>query len=225
MSANVATSRLRFHTRNMPAPLLHEHGVDVGGRRQPRHQRRVLDRVPRPHARPAEHLVAPPAAEQDADRQEAPREQRPPARLEQPALADATGDQRRHRERERHGEPDVAEIEDRRVEQHQRVVLQQRVRSGTVEADRHLGTGRERVGRTERDQSEERRHDEHHDQRPADEHVVESLAEPPRDRRREPRQDRRPRAGSSPRARSTSRRRCRALGVVDEPTCWMYFSE
>ena len=83
-------------------------------------RRRVLDRVPRPHAAPAEHLVAPPAAEQDADREEAPREQRPAARLQQPALADATGDQRRDRERERHREPDVAEVQDRRVEQHER---------------------------------------------------------------------------------------------------------
>ncbi len=55
-----------------PAPLLDEHRVDVGGARQPRQEAGVLHRIPRPHAAPAEHLVAPPAAEQDADRQEAP---------------------------------------------------------------------------------------------------------------------------------------------------------
>ena len=46
----------------------------------------------------------------------------------EPALADAAGDQRGDGERERHGEADEAEVQDRRVEQHEDVVLQQRVR-------------------------------------------------------------------------------------------------
>ena len=50
-----------------PAPLLHHHRVEVGGAGEPRQERRVLDRVPRPVAAPAEHLVAPPRAEHDAD--------------------------------------------------------------------------------------------------------------------------------------------------------------
>ena len=122
-----------------PPAFLDEHGVDVGGAGEPRQEAGVLDRVPRPHAAPAEHLVAPPAAEQDADRQEGPREQRPAAGLHQPALADPAGDQGGDGERERHREPDVAEVEDRRVEQHEDVVLQQRVRTGTVEAGRDDG--------------------------------------------------------------------------------------
>ena len=117
-----------------PPPLLHEHRVDVRGAGQPRQEAGVLDRVPRPHPAPAEHLVAPPPAEQDADRQERPREQRPAAGLHQPALADASGDEGGDGEGERHGEPDVAEVEDRRVEQHEHVVLQQRVRAGAVGA-------------------------------------------------------------------------------------------
>ena len=133
------------HPQHPPA-FLHEHRVDVRGGGQPRQQAGVLDRVPRPHAAPAEHLVAPPAAEQDADREERPREQRPAPRLHQPALADPPGDQRGDGERERHRHADVAEVEDRRVEQHEHVVLQQRVRAlgRTRDAGRPVG---ERVGR------------------------------------------------------------------------------
>src|SRR5262249_48148274 len=40
-----------------PAPFLHHHRVDERGRGEPRQQRRVLDRVPRPVPAPAEHLV------------------------------------------------------------------------------------------------------------------------------------------------------------------------
>ena len=81
---------------------------------EPREQRRVLDRVPRPVAAPPEHLVAPPRAEQDADREEAPRDERRPARIGEPSLAEPPGDERGDREHERHREPDVAEIEHRR---------------------------------------------------------------------------------------------------------------
>ena len=103
-----------------PAALLHHHRVDVGGAGEPRQEAGVLDRVPRPVAAPAEHLVAPPGAEHDADGEEAPGEQRPAAGLQQPALADPPGHQRGDGEGERHGEADVAEVEHRRVERHER---------------------------------------------------------------------------------------------------------
>ena len=75
---------------------------------EPRQQRRVLDRVPAPVAAPAEHLVAPPRAEDDADGEEAPRDERRAARVGEPALAEAAGD-RAPRSRTRTGrEPDVA---------------------------------------------------------------------------------------------------------------------
>ena len=203
-----------------PSALLDEHRVDVGRARQPRQEAGVLHRVPRPHAAPAEHLVAPPAAEQDADRQEGPREQRPAAGLHQPALADAPGDQRGDGERERHREPDVAEVQDRRVEQHEDVVLQQRV---GARVRRAAGTTAdvERIGRAEAEQGEERHDDEHHDERPADERVVGAAPEAPPDGGREPGEDRRPTAGSSPRGPTTWRRRCTAPACCREPTCWM----
>src|SRR5207249_777744 len=79
-------------------------GVDERGSGDPRQQRRVLDRVPRPEPAPPQHLVAPPRAEDDADRQEAPRDQRRPARVRQPPFTEPPGDERTDREHERHGE-------------------------------------------------------------------------------------------------------------------------
>ena len=96
----------RDHERQVPdaqhpAPFLHHHRVDERGRGEPRQQRRVLDRVPAPVAAPAEHRVAPPRAEHDADGEEAPRDERRAAHVGQPALAEAAGDERGDRERER----------------------------------------------------------------------------------------------------------------------------
>ncbi len=58
------------------------------------------------------------------------------------------------------------------MEQHQDVVLQQRVGATPVERDRHDRARLERVGGTEADEGEERTHHEHHDQRPGDQRVV-----------------------------------------------------
>ena len=47
--------------------------VHEGGAHQPRHERRILDRIPEPPAAPAEFVVRPPAAERDADGEKRPR--------------------------------------------------------------------------------------------------------------------------------------------------------
>jgi hypothetical protein len=73
------------------------------------------------------------------------------------------------------------------MEQHQDVVLQERVGPGA--AGDAWCTGGERVGRTETQHGEERRHHEHDDQRPSDEDVVGARAEPPGNRSGEPRED------------------------------------
>ena len=83
------------------AALLDEHRVEVRRPAQPRQERGVLDRVPSPEAAPAEHLVRPPRAEDDADRQERPRQQRPPSGLDLPPLADPAGGQHPDGEGER----------------------------------------------------------------------------------------------------------------------------
>src|SRR5438309_1127409 len=83
-----------------PSPL-HERRMQVRGRGEPREERGVLHGIPRPVPAPAEDLVGPPRAEDDADGEEAPGHERPPAGLAQPSLAHPSGDQRRQRERER----------------------------------------------------------------------------------------------------------------------------
>ena len=91
----------------------------------------ALDRVPGPVAAPAEGLVAPPRTEHDAEGVP-PRQHGPSAGGDQPALADPAGDERCDRERKRHRESDITQIEDRRMERHQDVVLEQRIRAGAA---------------------------------------------------------------------------------------------
>ena len=143
------------HSEHAPTLLDHDR-VHERGAGEPRQERRVLNRVPGPEAAPPEHLVGPPCTEDDADGEEAPREQRPPASLDQPALADTAGDQRGHRKREGDREPDIAEVEHRRVEGDERMVLEERVGPGTV-GGQHPVKGAERVGRPEHQAEEEHR--------------------------------------------------------------------
>ena len=156
--------------------------MQVGGAGQPRQEACVLDRIPSPDAAPAEHLVAPPAAEDDAGREEAPGEERPAPCLEQPALSHTTGDERGDGERERDAHADVAEVEHRRVEQHEHVVLQQLVRAPSVLDERRRGG--EGVRGEERQRVEERADREQHDHRPGDERIGAAGAVAERDRSR-----------------------------------------
>ena len=105
-----------------PAFLLDHHRVEERGRGEPRHQRRVLDRIPGVVAAPADLDVRPVGADQLPDAEERPRGERPAARGDDPALVGAAGEERAHRERERNGEPDVAEVQERRVGEHVRVL-------------------------------------------------------------------------------------------------------
>ena len=174
-----------------PAALLDDDRVDERGGGQPREQRRVLDGVPAPVPAPAEDLVAPPRAEDDADGEEPPGDEGGASGVLEPALTEPAGDQCRHRERERNREPDVAEVEHRRVERHQRVVLQQWVRAATVEWDRPVDE-LERVRRDRHEDEEEECDREAHEQRPRDHRVLEPVPEPPRGHRDVPGEDQRP---------------------------------
>ena len=73
--------RHQHHVPDLEHPLLllHHHGVQERGGGQPRHQRGVLDGIPRPVAAPADLDVRPVRAQQHADAQARPREQRPAA--------------------------------------------------------------------------------------------------------------------------------------------------
>ena len=104
----------------------HVDRMEQRGRRQPRHQRGVLDRVPEPPAAPAELVIGPVAARGDAERQQDPRAEHPrPHRAGEPAI-DFAGEQRADREAEGDREADIAEVERRRMEG-QAGVLQQGV--------------------------------------------------------------------------------------------------
>ena len=97
----------RHDERKVPgseeAPLLFHHDrMEVRRRREPRHDRRILDRVPRPVAAPTEHGVAPPRARDDADAEQRPGDQREAARRDEPAIPALAQDQRRDRVGERH---------------------------------------------------------------------------------------------------------------------------
>ena len=91
-----------------PSLLLDHHRVQERRRGEPRHERRVLDRIPCVVPAPADLDVRPVAAEELADPERGPGEQRPAARRDEPALVELAGEQRADRERERHREPDVA---------------------------------------------------------------------------------------------------------------------
>ena len=151
--------------------------MDERRRREPGQEAGVLDRVPSPDPAPAEDLVAPPRAEHDPDRQEAPGEQGPAPRVEQPALTDPAGDEAGDGEGERDAEADVAEVEHRRVDHHQRVVLEERVGAGTARRD-GAAHPPERVGRAGQQQEEEGRDGEEHHERPGHERVLHAAPEP-----------------------------------------------
>ena len=174
-----------------PVALLHHHGVKVCGAGDPRQQGRVLHRVPGPVSAPAEHLVAPPPTEHYARGEEAPGHEGPAPGLHQPTLTEATRDQRADSEGEGHHEADVAEVEHRRVEGHQDVVLQQRVRTRSVVSRRRV-EGLERVGCEQQYHQERRGHREHREQRPSHQRIVETLAEPLGDRHQVAGQDQGP---------------------------------
>ncbi len=166
--------------REVPQPqhapaLLHHHRVQVGGPGDPGQERRVLHRIPRPEPAPPEHLVAPPGAEDDADGEKAPGEQRPAPGLDEPALAHPPGDQAGDGEGKGDGEADEAQVEHGRVEGHERMVLQQRIRARAVGRKRPA-EGVEGIGRTDHQDEEEGDHDVADQGRPADQGIAPTVA-------------------------------------------------
>ena len=170
-----------------PALLLDHHRVEEGGGGEERHQGGVLDRIPGVVAAPADLDVGPVRSEQLADAERRPGDQRPAARRDDPALVGAAREQGAHRERERHRQADVAEVEERRVGHHVRV-LEARVEPGAVER-RHLRRERarhddEEEREADRDRCEHRRH--------PDDEVAGAVAVDPDGERGVPGQDQEP---------------------------------
>ena len=114
------------------------------GAGNPRQQRRVLNRVPRPIAAPAEHGVGPVCAQQHADALKAPCDHGPAARDVNPFFAGITAEQRGHRKRKRDRESGVAEVQHRRMNHHLRI-LEEGIEAGTFGKPRDVHYAR-RIG-------------------------------------------------------------------------------
>ena len=101
--------------------------------RQPGHQRGVLHRIPHPVAPPAQHRISPVRAQQNPHPLEAPGDHGPAARQVNPLLPRITAQQRGQRESKRDGETGVAGIQNRRMDDHLRI-LQQRIETIAIGA-------------------------------------------------------------------------------------------
>ncbi len=142
-----------------PAPLLYPGGVQKRGRREPRKEGRVLHRIPGPVSAPPEYLVGPPHSRDDREREKAPGGNGPaprdpdPGGIRQPSAQEGTD-----REGEGHGEAHESEVEQRGMDRHQDVILQQRVGARAVDGNRHDGP--EGIRRQQQKKVEERAHTE-----------------------------------------------------------------
>ena len=113
--------------------LLHHHrGVQQRGADEPRHQRRVLDRIPEPPAAPAELVIGPVRAHRDAEGETHPGDEQPRPHPARPGGIDPPLDQGGDREGERDREADIAEIEHRRMDG-EADVLQHRIEVAAFE--------------------------------------------------------------------------------------------
>ena len=102
--------------------FLNHDRMQEGSSDQPRHQRCILHRIPRPEAAPAQLVIRPLAAEQNPDAQEHPGNHRPSACRANPGIAELLRNQRSHRKCKRHSKADEAEIKHGRVDHHVRVL-------------------------------------------------------------------------------------------------------
>ena len=158
------------------------------GAGEPRHQRGVLDRIPEPEAAPAQDVIGPPAAERDAEREEAPGGESPRPHPARPGGIDAAFEQGGDGEGIGHREADIAEIEQRRMEG-EAGILQQRIEAVAVER-----RGRDALEgiRGEQQEGEEADADQRLDREHAAAQGVGQVGAEDRDRGAEQRQDQRP---------------------------------
>ena len=124
-------------------------------RREPWHQRGVLDRVPEPPSAPAELVIGPPAAERDSGRQRTPGRRHPGPHMARPVAVDAALDEPGDGEGEGKRQSDIADIECRRVKRQPRV-LEDRVQAAAVQ--RRGFKPRERVRGEKAEGEKTRRH-------------------------------------------------------------------
>ncbi len=117
------------------ALLLHHHRVQKRRPRQPRHQARILNRVPTPVPAPPQHAISPVRAQKDPARQKQPRHHRPSPRNVDPLLARIPHHQRPQRKRKRHRKSHIPQIKHRGMNHHLRI-LQQRIQPKPIRLQR-----------------------------------------------------------------------------------------
>ena len=197
-----------------PTLLGHRERMNQRGADQPRHEGRVLHRIPEPPAAPAELVVRPPAAERDTDREKEPRERGPWPRPARPARIEAAFEHGGHRKGERHGEADITDVQHRRVHR-EREVLQHRVQVAAVRGCRRQPL--ERIRGQQDEEQEPGAHDAKDTQHACGERFRELPAEG-RNRQRPGRERERPEHERSfmraPYRREAVERRQRGVGVL-----------
>ena len=117
--------------------FLHHHGMQKGSAGEPRHQRRVLNRVPGPVASPAEDGIGPVRAKKNSAGEKSPGHHRPAAGDVDPLLARILHRQCAQSKGKRNSESHIAEIKHRRMNHHLGI-LQQRIQPVSIRRQRSL---------------------------------------------------------------------------------------
>ena len=178
-------------TRGSCRAFGHSLRMNQCGADEPRHERGVLDRIPEPPSAPAEHVIRPPAAERDAERQERPGHVRPRPRPTHPVrqrrgllLRVGVAGRRPHRARRRrssaaiankgYGESDIAGVQHRRM--HDQAGILQGSGSGRR---RRPGwqMACERIRRQDREQQEAERNEAKHAEHTRDQRIGQAPAQ------------------------------------------------
>ncbi|MNQ30429.1 hypothetical protein D3C85_437740 [compost metagenome] len=135
--------------------------MDQRGARQPGHERGVFNRVPEPPSAPAQDVIGPGAAQQNADGQEGPGGQRPGADPARPQRVQFAGQERGNGEGKGHREAHVAHVQHGRMHDHAGV-LQQRVQVAAGHRGRDQAF--EGVGQEQQEQQQAHADPAHHRQ-------------------------------------------------------------
>ncbi len=125
--------------------LLHHYRMQESSPAQPGHEGRDLDRIPAPITAPAEHVIRPPAAQDQAQREEQPGHQRPAPGDPDPAVIGPARDQRGDGEGVRDHEGHEAQVQHRGMDDHPRVP-QQRIQALAVGGYQRAGALRAEEG-------------------------------------------------------------------------------
>ena len=118
---------------------------------QPWHEAGIFHRIPEPPAAPAQFIIGPETAQRDAAGKRHPGGQHPRPHPARPGRISAAFQQRRHGKAEGDGKADIAQVQQRRMED-EAGILQQRVQFRAVE--RHREQALKRVGREQREGKE-----------------------------------------------------------------------